>query len=35
MEVPAPPPFNAEADPREVHIVLAIDIEGVDGHCTF
>ena len=35
MEVPAPPPppFSAETDPREVHLVLAIDIEGMDGYC--
>ena len=33
MEVTASPPFSAEADPREVHIVLVIDLEGVDGYC--
>ena len=33
MEVTASPPFSTEADPREVHIVLAIDLEGVDGYC--
>jgi len=34
MEVTASPSFSAAVDPREVHIVRAIDIEGVDGYCT-
>ena len=35
MEVTASPLFNPEAYPREVHIVLAIDLEGVDGYFAF
>jgi hypothetical protein len=34
MEVTASLPVSAPADLREVHIVLAIDIKGVDGYCT-
>ena len=34
MEVTASPPFSAGVDPREVHIVLVIDIQGVDGYFT-
>jgi len=34
MEVTASPRFNAAADPAVVHIVRAINIEGVDGYYT-